>query len=205
MRRCIAAAALALIASITQAEPTSAQSGTAPKSAQPQASPIGKILSASGEVTIERATAAVSQASAQGAVIPANAVMAAKENDLVYRGDIVATGPDSKLSLVFTDGTAFNVSSNARMELNEFVYNPNGMSNSSFFSLVRGTFTFVAGKIAKTGTMKLDTPVATMGIRGTTPHVDRFGRRNRQVFDAGRRKAVTRYRMNDRSEVGSDP
>ena len=171
MRRCIAAAALALIASITQAEPTSAQSGTAPKSAQPQASPIGKILSASGEVTIERATAAVSQASAQGAVIPANAVMAAKENDLVYRGDIVATGPDSKLSLVFTDGTAFNVSSNARMELNEFVYNPNGMSNSSFFSLVRGTFTFVAGKIAKTGTMKLDTPVATMGIRGTTPHV----------------------------------
>jgi hypothetical protein len=39
------------------------------------------------------------------------------------------------------------------------------------FSLLKGTFTFVAGKIAKTGNMRLDTPVATMGIRGTTPHV----------------------------------
>jgi hypothetical protein len=57
------------------------------------------------------------------------------------------------------------------MELNEFVYNPNSKSNSSFFSLLKGTFTFVAGKVAKTGSMKVDTPAATMGIRGTTPHV----------------------------------
>jgi len=31
---------------------------------------------------------------------------------------------------------------------------------------------FIAGKVAKTGDMKIDTPVATMGIRGTTPHVE---------------------------------
>jgi hypothetical protein len=58
------------------------------------------------------------------------------------------------------------------MVLNEFVYDPNGKSNSTFFSLTKGTFTFVAGKVAKTGDMKIDTPVATMGIRGTTPHVE---------------------------------
>ncbi|MGB7011744.1 MAG: hypothetical protein WBD97_15265, partial [Pseudolabrys sp.] len=39
-------------------------------------------------------------------------------------------------------------------------------------SLTKGTFTFVAGKIAKSGDMKVDTPVATMGIRGTTPRVE---------------------------------
>jgi hypothetical protein len=58
------------------------------------------------------------------------------------------------------------------MVLNEFVYDPNGKSNSTFFSLSKGTFTFIAGKVAKTGDMKIDTPVATMGIRGTTPHVE---------------------------------
>jgi hypothetical protein len=58
------------------------------------------------------------------------------------------------------------------MTLNEFVYDPNGKSNSTLFNLTKGTFTFVAGKIAKTGDMKIDTPVATMGIRGTTPHVE---------------------------------
>jgi hypothetical protein len=58
------------------------------------------------------------------------------------------------------------------MVLNEFVYDPNGKSNSTLFSLSKGTFTFIAGKVARTGDMKIDTPVATMGIRGTTPHVE---------------------------------
>jgi hypothetical protein len=58
------------------------------------------------------------------------------------------------------------------MTLNEFVYEPNGKSNSTFFKLSQGTFTFIAGLTAKTGDMKIDTPVATMGIRGTTPHVE---------------------------------
>jgi len=34
--------------------------------------------------------------------------------------------------------------------------------------LVEGTFAFVAGKVAHSGDMKIATPVATMGIRGTT-------------------------------------
>jgi hypothetical protein len=58
------------------------------------------------------------------------------------------------------------------MEMNEFVYDPAGKSNSTLFSLAKGTFTFVAGNVAKTGNMKVDTPVATMGIRGTTPHIE---------------------------------
>ena len=58
------------------------------------------------------------------------------------------------------------------MTLDEFVYDPNGKSNSTVFNLSKGAFTFVAGKIAKTGDMKVETPVATMGIRGTTPHVE---------------------------------
>ena len=74
--------------------------------------------------------------------------------------------------LAFTDGTAFDLSPNARMVMNEFIYDPNSKSNSSLLSLTKGTFTFVAGKIAKSGDMKVNTPVATMGIRGTTPRVE---------------------------------
>ena len=74
---------------------------------------------------------------------------------------------DSTLGITFIDGTVFGLSSNARMVLNEMVYDPNGSSNSSLLSLVAGTITFVAGETAKHGDMKVDTPVATMGIRGT--------------------------------------
>ena len=160
----IAIALIVAVASLALTHTNLAKAEGAPQ-ARALASPIGKVVSVSGAVTIERASAA--------AVVQANvgASPPVKDGDLVYRGDVVATGTDGKISLVFADGTAFNVSSNARMELNEFVYNPDGKSNSSMFSLLKGTFTFVAGKIAKTGSMRLDTPVATMGIRGTTPHV----------------------------------
>nr|WP_249132814.1 hypothetical protein [Bradyrhizobium diazoefficiens] len=87
--------------------------------------------------------------------------------DNVEKGDVVSTGGDTTLGITFIDGTVFGLSSNARMVLNEMVYDPNGSSNSSLLSLVAGTITFVAGETAKHGDMKIDTPVATMGIRGT--------------------------------------
>ena len=128
--------------------------------------PIGKVVVATGSVTLERASAVVVQASTSG---PAGQ---AKVGDLVYQGDAVATGADGRVGINFTDGTSFNLSNNARMVLNEFVYDPSSTSNSTLFNLTKGTFTFVAGKVAKTGDMKIDTPVATMGVRGTTPRVE---------------------------------
>ena len=149
------------------AGPAQAQSDSAkPAVLEVAAKPIGKVVVATGSVTLERATAVVVQASTSG---PAGQ---AKVGDLVYQGDAVATGADGKVGINFTDGTSFNLSSNARMVLNEFVYDPASTSNSTLFNLTKGTFTFVAGKVAKTGDMKIDTPVATMGIRGTTPRVE---------------------------------
>jgi hypothetical protein len=84
---------------------------------------------------------------------------------------VIQTAADGKLALVFADGTALNVQSNARVELDEFIYDPNSKLNSSAFNLVKGAFTFVGGKMAKTGSLKVNTPTATMGIRGTSSHV----------------------------------
>jgi hypothetical protein len=134
--------------------------------AQNAVKPIGKVLSATGAVTIERVNAVVVQAAL--GTQPGQT----KVGDPIYLGDIVATGPDGRAGIVFTDGSAFDLSSNARMAMTEFVYDPDSSSNSTLLSLTKGTFTFVAGKIAKSGDMKIDTPVATMGIRGTTPHVE---------------------------------
>jgi hypothetical protein len=132
----------------------------------PASEPIGKVVAATGAVTIEHADAMVVQANVSGQAGQT------KVGDLVYRGDVVQTGADGRVGINFSDGTSFNLSSNARMALSEFVYDPNGKSNSTLFNLTKGTFTFVAGKVAKTGDMKIDTPVATMGIRGTTPHIE---------------------------------
>src|SRR5262245_44169461 len=160
----ILVAGLLLAGSVMLPESVRAQS----PAASLETSPIGKVVKASGTVTVEHANAVIVQANLPAA----SAAGQTKVGDPVYKGDVVQTGADGKVGITFTDGTAFNLSSNARMVLNEFVYDPNGKSNSTLFSLTKGTFTFIAGKVAKTGDMKIDTPVATMGIRGTTPHVE---------------------------------
>jgi hypothetical protein len=139
--------------------------GQSPPAEKAFSTPIGKVITATGLVTVEHGTAVVLQAN-----LPTGGQT--RVGDPVYKGDVVSTGPDSKLGVIFVDGTAFNISSNARMVLNEFVYDPKGTSNSTLISLTKGTFTFIAGKVARTGDMKVETPVATMGIRGTTPHVE---------------------------------
>ena len=152
------------------AGPVRAQVVTAGPVAQDLATnPIGKVVTATGSVKIERANAMVVLANVAGQAGQATV------GDLVYLGDVVATGADGRVSINFTDGSSFNLSNNARMALDKFVYDPNGTSNSTLFNVTNGTLTFVAGKIAKTGDMKVGTPVATMGIRGTTPHVEILG------------------------------
>lgn len=143
---------------------SSAQIGSPRPAVDSAPKPIGKVVAASGPVSIERAGAVIVQASTAG--------QETKVGDLVYQGDVVKTGASGRIGINFADGSSFNLSSNARIALDEFVYDPNSKSNSTFFNLTSGTITFVAGNVAKTGDMKVDTPVATMGIRGTTPHVE---------------------------------
>jgi hypothetical protein len=157
-----------VLAALLAAVPVLAQPASAPTPSGGLEAPIGKILSVSGVATIEHAVAVVLQANLPGGTSQA------KAGDFVFQGDVVQTGVDGKLSLAFGDGSAFNLSNNARMVLDSFVYDPNGKSNSnsSLMSLTKGSLTFVSGAVARTGDMRVDTPVGTMGIRGTTPRID---------------------------------
>ncbi len=105
-----------------------------------------------------------------------------KAGDAILKGDIVMTNDGSSLVLSLSDGTVFDMGASARMVLNELIFDPNSTSNSALVSLVKGSFTFVAGQVAHTGDMKVDTPVATMGIRGTTVNTNIDADINGNVF-----------------------
>lgn len=86
----------------------------------------------------------------------------------VFEGDVVETGGDGRVAIAFADKTVASLAESGRMVLDKFVYDPGGSSNSMLVSIVHGTFAFVAGLVAPSGDMKVETPVATIGIRGTT-------------------------------------
>jgi VCBS repeat-containing protein len=120
------------------------------------ADPIGSVSTVDGGASVQRANG-TSEPLTQGTP--------------VFQGDVVQTAGGSALSITFVDGTVFSLSADARMVLDELIYSPGGSDNSMVMNLVQGTFVFVTGQVAPTGDMRVETPVATMGIRGTTPVV----------------------------------
>lgn len=118
---------------------------------------VGQVATLQGAATVTRANAA-------------NASL--KINDAIYKNDTLQTGPNASLGVTFDDETTFSLSANARIVVNEFVYEAGGKANNAVFNVARGTVAFVAGQVAKTSEMKITTLNATLGIRGTTGVVE---------------------------------
>ncbi len=87
----------------------------------------------------------------------------------LHQGDIVQTSDAGGVGIVLADGTALSMGKDARLVLDEMVYDPASQSGSVSLSVVEGVFTFVSGQIAKTDpdAMAIHGPSATIGIRGT--------------------------------------
>ena len=83
----------------------------------------------------------------------------------MFKSDVIVTGGDSSAGITFPDGTVLDLVANSPMALNEYSFEPNGTDNGALFTLVEGTFGFVAGQVAHDNLMSVVTPVATMGIR----------------------------------------
>jgi hypothetical protein len=92
--------------------------------------------------------------------------------DDIYLNDVVQTSSNSALGITFNDATTFNLSASARITIDNYVYEDGDKQNSAIFDVGKGTVAFVAAAVAKTGNMKITTPTATLGIRGTTGVVD---------------------------------
>ncbi len=95
-----------------------------------------------------------------------------KVRDDIYLNDTVQTSSKSSLGITFNDATTFNLSASAKITIDNYVYEDGGKQNSAIVDIGKGTVAFVAAAVAKTGDMKITTPTATLGIRGTTGVVD---------------------------------
>jgi hypothetical protein len=95
-----------------------------------------------------------------------------KIKDDIYLNDVVQTGANSTLGITFIDATTFNLKASTKITIDNYVYEEGGKSNAAIFDVAKGTAAFVAAAVAKTGDMKITTPTATLGIRGTTGLVE---------------------------------
>jgi len=95
-----------------------------------------------------------------------------KLQDEIFKGDVLQTAKNATLGVTFNDDTTLNLSASSRVVVDNFVYQDGGKDNAALINVTRGTMAFVAAAVAKTGDMKIETPTATLGIRGTTGVVE---------------------------------
>lgn len=95
--------------------------------------------------------------------------VALNQGTQVFQGDVIETAAGARVGIVFADKTTFALGENARMTIDELIYDPATKSGSSVMSMIQGAFVVVTGEIGKTDpqAVTLNTPVATIGIRGT--------------------------------------
>jgi hypothetical protein len=87
----------------------------------------------------------------------------------VSLGNDILTGKSSVLQVLLLDRTSFTVGSNARIKVDRFVYDPSRTASAVGLSVTTGAFRFMSGKAlhANPGQSVIQTPVASIGIRGT--------------------------------------
>ncbi|MGA2891644.1 MAG: FecR domain-containing protein [Xanthobacteraceae bacterium] len=124
--------------------------------AQPADNSIGQVATLNGDATVTRGSVATPL----------------KIADPIFKSDTLQTSAASSLGVTFDDETTFSLSPNTRIVVDNFVYAADGKANAASFNVALGTASFVANLVAKTGDMKVTTPNATLGIRGTTGIVE---------------------------------
>jgi hypothetical protein len=142
-----------------QPAPAPAPASTAAGSAQPAASdePIGNVATLTGTASVTRNN---------------QSPVPLKLKDDIYLNDVLQTSVSSTLGVTFNDETTFNLTASASITVDDYIYQDGGKQNSALFDVTKGTVAFVASAVAKTGNMKIATPTATLGIRGTTGLVE---------------------------------
>lgn len=118
---------------------------------------VGQVATIQGIATVTRGNAAASTL---------------KASDAICKNDVLQTSANTTLGVTFDDETTLSLTANARIVVNEFVYQVGSKGNTAVFNIARGTVAFVAGLAAKTGDLTISTPTANLGIRGTTGVVD---------------------------------
>jgi hypothetical protein len=89
-----------------------------------------------------------------------------REGGRVHRNEYLETGDKAQAELRLDDQTKLALGPNAGLKLDEFVIGKSGGVTTIGVNFVKGTFRFITGS-QKKGAYKIQTPSATIGVRGT--------------------------------------
>jgi hypothetical protein len=117
------------------------------------ASDVGQVKTAKGAVHVER----------DGKRLPASVGMP------IRQADTLVTGTDGAVGVTFSDNSLLSTGPNSVLVVDRYDFNSTTHAGHFDASLKKGTLAVVSGKMVKQSpdAMKVRTPAAIMGVRGT--------------------------------------
>lgn len=78
----------------------------------------------------------------------------------------IQTSAKGSTQILFPDQSTLNIGGNSNIVIDEFVYDPNARTGKMVASATKGILRFVGGQISHTTGATINTPVASLGVRG---------------------------------------
>jgi hypothetical protein len=106
----------------------------------------------------------------EAAVVRGNERYKAAPGDPIYARDVIETGKNGSIGITFVDNTVFSAGPDSEVALDRFRFDSPAGPNDMFAEMRRGTLSVVSGEITHgaPGALKIKTPTALLGVRGTT-------------------------------------
>lgn len=113
--------------------------------------------------------AQIKTVSGQAEIVRNGARSTAKIGDPLYEKDTIETGGDGAIGITFIDNTVMSSGPNSEIVLEDYKFNSSNFKGSMLTDMNRGTVSMISGDIARStpGAMKVKTPTAILGVRGT--------------------------------------
>jgi hypothetical protein len=130
------------------------------------------LLVASSSANAQQSSAAgrVKVASGTAFVVHEGRQIAAAPGQMVFEADVLRTGADGRLGVTLNDDTRLSLGPASEVRVDRFSYASADGALGLVLKFVRGVTTYVSGRIAKLSpdAVRLETPSAIVGVRGTT-------------------------------------
>jgi hypothetical protein len=94
----------------------------------------------------------------------------ATPGQIIMQADVLRTGADGKLGVTLNDDTRLSLGASSEVRVARFSYGAADGGLALVLKFVRGAAAYVSGRIAKLSpdSVRLETPAAIVGVRGTT-------------------------------------
>jgi hypothetical protein len=121
--------------------------------------------------------AQIKKVTGQAAIVRSGERRSAVVGDMLFVKDVIETGSDGSIGITFIDNTVFSAGPRSEIALDEFQFDSNDFRGAMLADMRQGTLAVVSGDIARSspGAMKVKTPTAILGVRGTTFAVQVYG------------------------------